>query len=205
MSLRTLIAVALIGCALPVAPISSQVASNPSGLALGVGVAGIAVDADFGIGNGTEFGVGYHLEAGWGLSRGLIAFVRYSSALIDSDVNYTVAQVDAGARYLFLGSASQLRPYLEGGIARRRLTQVNVITDSAIPDDARATSVGVLGGIGLNFFVNPRLAVDAAATIAPGTFDDWTARGQSIAIPGVDAVSYGFRLGVRVWPSNREN
>ena len=205
MPIRTLIAVALIGCALPAAPILSQVASNPSGLVLGVGVAGIAVDADFGIGNGTEFGVGYHLEAGLGVSRGLIAFVRYSSALIDSDVNYTMGQLDAGVRYLFLGSASQLRPFLEAGVARRRLTQVNVITDSAIPDDARATSLGVLGGAGINYFVNPRLAVDAAVTIAPGTFEDWTARGQAIAIPGVDAVSYGIRLGVRVWPTNREN
>jgi hypothetical protein len=119
MSLRTSIAIALLGGALPVAPLSSQVVSNPSGLALGAGVAGIAVDADFGIGS--------------------------------------------------------------------------------------ATSLGVLGGLGLDYFVNPRPAVDAAMTIAPGTFDDWTARGQSIAIEGVDAVSYGFPIGVRVWPSSRED
>ncbi len=182
----------------------AQIKSDPTRLIIGAGLAGMSISSDFdGQASTTEGGVGFHLEAGWGFRRPIVVSGRFSRVLIESDVNYTADQIDLSARYLFLSNAQAFRPYLELGIARRTINQLNVIIEDVQPTSATSSSTGVLGGIGVHMFVNPRLVLDGGITVAPGSFSDWSSFGQPVPVGTINAVSVGVRLGVRAWILDR--
>ncbi len=163
----------------------------------------MTVRADFGTANTSELGIGYHGELAYGLERPLLLFARFSAVVVDARIDYDVTQLDVGARYVFLGSAQNLRPYVELGVARRTVTQLNVLIAEVEPSDVTRSSIGVMAGAGAQLFVNSRIAIDAAVTVAPGTFSEWSTFGQAVPVESIDVTTIGLRAGIRLWPFSK--
>ncbi len=177
--------------------------SDTRGFVIGAGLSSMTIQADFGTSSSSEFGIGYHGELAYGLDRPIVFFGRLSSTVIDGEIDYDVLQIDVGARYLFLGAAQNFRPYVELGVARRSVTQLNVFLAEVEPSDVTRSAVGVTGGAGAKLFVNPRLAIDAAVTIAPGTFSEWSVFGQPVPVESVNVTTIGIRAGIKLWPFSK--
>lgn len=181
----------------------AQTNSNTRGFMIGAGLSSMTVQADFGTVNTSEFGIGYHGEVAYGMERPVVFFARFSSTVIDSEIDYDMTQVDVGARYLFLGAAQNFRPYVELGLARRAVTQLDVFIEEVEPRSISSSSLGVTGGAGAHLFVTPRLAVDAAVTVSPGTFSEWSTFGQPVPVESVNVTTLGVRAGVKFWPFSK--
>ncbi len=180
---------------------SAQTNSGTKGFMIGAGLASMIIQADLGTSNSAELGVGYHAEVAYGLERPFLFFGRFSSTVVDSGIDYDLTQIDLGARYVFLGTAQNLRPYVELGIARREVSQLNVLIAQVEPSAVTSSTVGVTGGAGAHLFVNSRLAIDAAVTVAPGTFSEWSAFGRPFG--SANATTLGIRAGIKMWPFSK--
>lgn len=170
---------------------------------IGAGLSSMTVNADFGTAATSEFGVGFHGEVAYGLKRPLLLFARYSIVVMDAEIDYDAVQLDLGARYVFLGTAQNFRPYVELGAARRAVTQLDIAIGEVEPGEITRSSIGVVAGAGAQLFVNPRLAIDAAVTVAPGTFSDWSTFGRPVPVENISVTTIGFRAGIRFWPFSK--
>ena len=189
----------------PVAPRSAEAQSLPvrspaTGFTIGVGVAGTSVSTST-TRRLSETSRGLNFEVGWGLSPRFTVFLAATGSVVDSDLDDAVGQGEVGLRYLFRATDKKARPYAEAGIAARQV-QFD-FTDGTNMLTARGRSTGLLMGAGVQLFFHPRVAMDMAATITGGNLSGWTANGESVDAPDMDANSTNVRIGVRFWPGRR--
>jgi opacity protein-like surface antigen len=181
------VALALVSAALAAGPARAQAGSPPvqsgtRGLTVGLDLNGSAIASD-GSASGTPRGAGLGLSLGYGVSDAVSIFVR-------TDYAYRVAHVDLGARYSFGGSASRLRPYVEGAFTRTGTTAL------AAPLDSHATQsngYGFTGGAGVAYFVSRRVALDLGVSHSRGRF-------TAGALDGRDFASTRLNIGVKWHP-----
>jgi opacity protein-like surface antigen len=128
---------------------TGQSASNTRGFGLGVNLHGSTVGSDGDTGTKASSGLGVSL--GYGTSEALTFFLR-------TDYGYRSTHLDLGARYSFGAPAAALRPYVEAALtgSRTRRTALS------------ATGFGVTGGVGVEYFVTPKLALDAGLGYSAG-------------------------------------
>lgn len=145
---------------------SGAVRSDTRGLGITVQAGRTAFDQGDGH---TVLGAGLDVTAGYGVSDALSVFAR-------AGTGYRSSHLDAGVRYRFGSPAGALRPYLEGGV-----TAVGAIRTTPGPADGeeflRSRGVGATVGAGVEYFINPRLALDLGVSVSGGRFEKNPATG----------------------------
>lgn len=174
--------------------------SKTAGFNLGVYLNGSAVqveDSDV-----IESGAGGSVHLGYGVTPNVSLFLRVNGAAIESDDvpsgSYTMAHVDIGARYSFLGSSTAWRPFVQGAFNGRA---VSIDEGSAGTLDARGP--GFSAGAGLEYFVTPRVAVEAGLSYSFGEFNEGRVDGGEwvdFEEESFNATSSRFDLGVSWHP-----
>lgn len=175
--------------------------SKSTGFTIGGGLLGSSVSTSSDNTTVTESGGGLNVEAGWGFTPQLTAFLGINGSTIDGDTEYTLGQADLGVRYLFRTTDKQARPYLEGALAARQIRLD--VTDGADDLTIKANSPGFSLGGGVQVFFTPKFALDLGVGFTLGSFSEWTANGVDVPFPDVDATSTNVRVGVRFWPMSR--
>lgn len=174
--------------------------SRTAGFNLGVYLNGSAVrveDSDV-----IESGAGGTVHLGYGITENVSLFFRVNGAAIESDDlpsgSYAMAHADIGARYSFLASSSAWRPFIQGAFSGRAVS-----IDEGSAGTLEARGPGFTAGAGLEYFVTPRVALEAGLSYSFGKFNegrlnggDWT----DFEDEAFDATSSRFDLGVSWHP-----
>ena len=134
-----------------------------------------------------DAGPGGTLALGYGFNDNLTAFVRGTGASVkpagsaEGD-SYTLAHADLGLRYSFASSRSALRPFVQAAVSGRAAS-----SDSEGTQDIRGT--GFTPGVGLAYFVTPKLALEVALSYTVGEFSerrvgdgDWTDMNDALKV-----------------------
>lgn len=139
------------------------VRSNTAGFNLGIFLAGASIQVDGS--DETEAGRGGSLHVGYGFNQLVSVFARANAASIASQgggANYGMAHVDLGARLSFGSQSAALRPFVQGAVNGR-----------AVADgDLEARGSGLTAGLGVEYFVNPALAVETGFSFSFGDFSE---------------------------------
>jgi opacity protein-like surface antigen len=175
----SLLAVATVSaslCAAEAAAQSGPLRSDMRGFSAGVNLTGSRAGTDAPGGTASS---GLGVSLGYGVTDALTLFAR-------TEYGYRRSQLDAGARYSFGAPSSALRPYAEVALTGTRASAA----------DFRATGFGATASIGAEYFITPRLSLDAGIGYTAGrhTSIDFAAPGldtdRSFAAP---RVNLGFR------------
>ncbi len=171
-TVRALVLAALAGTvSLPAAAQMDEPAfrSSTRGFNLGVSLsstAAVVEDSDE-----ADTGGGLGLRAGYGFSDNVSAFLGLAVAAIQSeglvDDQYALAHVDLGLRYSFGGPGSAFRPYVQGAYSGRA---VSMDLGSEGQLDMRGN--GFTGGLGLEYFVSPALAIEGGFSYTAGELSE---------------------------------
>ena len=172
-------------------PLSAQQMDPPDtrskveGLTIGVYLNGTALQVEDS--EDVESGGGLSLRLGYGLNDNAMIYVAGTGAAVehaDFDDTYTLGHFDLGGRYLFGGSGSPARPFVEAALSGRAAT-IDDGYDSLDVGGAGAT----LGG-GIEYFASRNLAFEAALEFMYGTFSQGRLNGgrgrisETAASPG---------------------
>ncbi len=165
MKIATLVTIGAAAAALTAGSASAQEGtdrSNTRGLGLGVNFNQSAVGglAPWRGDQGTGAGLGI----GYGVTDRLSVFAR-------ADYAYRSSHVDAGVRYSFGSPGSALRPYAE--LAATRI-------GSAPHVDFRSTGYGATAGVGVEYFVSRKLALDVGVVHSEGRFTSTMIVGKTV-------------------------
>ena len=174
---------------------AQDVRSNTKGFTVGGGLLGSSISTDISGRTVSESGGGLNFEAGYGFTPRLTVFLGLYGSTIDSDLDYSLSQVDLGVRYLFRDTDKQARPYIEGALAGRQFR-----SDIGDAVTIKASSGGLSFGGGVQVFFSPKIALDLGVNYSLGSFSDWNANGVSFPFRDIDATSTNVRVGVRFWP-----
>jgi opacity protein-like surface antigen len=174
--------------------------SKTAGFNLGVFLNGSAVRVDDS--DVIESGAGGSVHLGYGFTENVSVFLRVNGAAIESDDvpsgSYTMAHADIGVRYSFLGSSTAWRPFVQGAFSGRA---VSIDEGNAGTLDARGP--GFTAGAGLEYFVTPRVAVEAGLSYSFGEFNEGRLNGGDwvdFEDEAFEATSSRFDLGVSWHP-----
>jgi hypothetical protein len=198
MKIQTLALVALVAAA----PAAAQSAEAPlarsttRGFALGAHLNGSSIQLG-GSGSDAESGGGIGLMLGYGVSNRITLFARTDVAEVDYtgvEGSYTLAHVDLGARYSFASAARSLRPYVEASL------QGAGVTDEIEGDDVSISGGGFGIGGGLEYFFNPKLALDVGLGVTGGNFSNAKVNGESVEDIDEDFTSSRFNIGISWHP-----
>jgi hypothetical protein len=168
--------------------------SKTQGFNLGAFLNGSALAVDGS--DETESGGGVGLHLGYGFTQNLSAFTRLNVASVDPSNDaeeYGLGHFDLGLRFSFGGTASALRPFLQGAVNGRAIV---------FDDESGARGGGFTGGGGLEYFINRKLALEAGLFLSFGKFteatdgEDWF----ELEDGGVKATSSRFDIGVSWHP-----
>jgi opacity protein-like surface antigen len=168
------------GAALTSTSLSAQVSKN-AGLLLNVHAqaTGLAVEDE-----DAETGFGGGIIAGYGFNENLSVYLALDGASVsysDDDADgekYTLAQADLGLRYTFGSTASALRPYLNGAISGVGVSDEFEDEDSGESVDVSYTGPGVTFGAGVQYFFNPKLAIDGSIQVSAGKLTTFKIDGE---------------------------
>ena len=165
MKLATLVTIGAAAAALTAGSASAQEGtdrSNTRGLGVGVNFNQSAVGAlapwKADPGSGVGLGIGY------GVTDRLSVFAR-------ADYAYRSSHVDAGVRYSFGSPRSALRPYAELAATR---------VGFAPHEDFRSTGYGATAGVGVEYFVSRKLALDVGVVHSEGRYTNTKINGEPI-------------------------
>lgn len=139
--------------------------SNTQGFNLGLflsSAAAIVEDSDE-----ADAGRGLSLQAGYGFNDNVSVFTRLSAALIESegfvDDQYALAHFDLGLRYSFAGTGSAIRPFVQGAFSGRGAS-----FDLGDEGQLDTRGNGFTGGVGLEYFFSPVLALEGGFSYTVG-------------------------------------
>ena len=163
--------------------------SKTRGLALGLHLDASSIAPSDGT---AERGFGGGARLGYGISDKVILFAEVDAASLgyaDGPGSYTLAHVGLGARASLGVTQAKLRPYFEGAL-------VGV----GVADDVEGSSVvlsgaALQGGMGLEYFVSRRLAVDGGLQVGPGSLSRATVDGDEVDFDSLNFTSVRFNLG----------
>jgi opacity protein-like surface antigen len=174
--------------------------SNTAGFNLGLFLNGSAAqveDADE-----TDSGAGLSLHAGYGFTPNVGVFARLSAAAIQAegfeDDQYALAHFDLGLRYSFGSTASPVRPYLSGAVSGRAAS-FDLGSEGML--DVRGS--GFTAGGGLEYFVQPNLAIEGGLSFSFGEFNEGRLDGSEwvdLDDEALDMNTTRFDLGVSWHP-----
>ena len=167
---RILIASALVaGTALAAGDLGAQVSKN-SGFLLNLHRAGSYLgwslengETQRGIGGGFGLGVGY------GIGESFALVLNLDAGSVSSDVDedtHVLAHFDIGGRLNFGTTASPLRPYVNAALSG----VAEGTSGEPGEEDVIMSGAGLTLGGGLQYFVSPHFALDAALQGSFGTF-----------------------------------
>ena len=143
--------------------------SSVAGFHLGVFLNGSAIQLDGS--DVTESGGGGSVHLGYGMNENVSVFLRVNAASIQSDEvpagSYTMAHADVGLRYSFLKASQALRPFVQGAFSGRAVS-IDLGSEGVL--DARGT--GLSAAAGVEYFVSPKVAFEAALSYSFGTFTE---------------------------------
>ena len=171
-------------------------ATRTSGFHFGVALNGSAIklDDDYLGESDTDNGGGLSLDAAYNFTPNLGIFVGLAGASISSDgYTYGLGHADLGAR-VFLATGS-FAPYLEAAVS-------GIAVQGDIDgDDVELQGVGFTGGLGANFFLTQRLALDLNFKYTKGEFNTIKVNGSGVTSDDGIGVGTGrFNLGVTFYP-----
>jgi opacity protein-like surface antigen len=165
MKTASLVAATLACVAFSAGPAAAQpgtgtpvVRSDTRGLGVGVQVNRIGLDQGRG---STVLGAGMGLTVSYGMTDAVSLFAR-------AGTGYRSSHVDAGARYRFASAARALRPYVEAGVSVVGATRPFYGDDGVT--SLRSRGVGATAGAGVEYYLNPRLALDLGVSYSAGRF-----------------------------------
>jgi hypothetical protein len=142
-------------------------------------------------------GLGGGLNLGFGLNQHieLFANVDYHTFALKNDWDdYGLSAVGVGVRYNFGGTLQAIRPYAELGYTYQYLIINPVELNGQLFKYEMSGGALGLGG-GLNFFVTPRLAINARAGATVGKFSSFLLDGDGIEDrPDVKTFTFGIGL-----------
>jgi opacity protein-like surface antigen len=199
---RSLACAAFLACAFST-PAAAQLEgpaprSNTAGFNLGVFLNGSGIQMDGS--DVVEAGRGGSLHLGYGLNQTVSVFARANAASIATDgggEDYTMAHFDLGARLSFGQPSSALRPFVQGAVNGR------AVSADMNQGTLQARGAGLSAGLGLEYFVNPTVAVEAGLSYSFGKFSegrlgdsDWVEFGDE----SFEATSARFDLGLSFHP-----
>ena len=107
--------------------------------------------------------------------------------------------MDLGVRVSFANPQRAVVPYLHGAFSARSASAE--ITDGNQSADISLTGPSFSFGGGAQYFLSPRLALDAGLTISTGKFDKIKLDGESADIPEAGNSTTGrINVGVKFYP-----
>jgi hypothetical protein len=178
---------------------TSQAQARTKGfhVALGLNASSIKFDEDdIGEESDAESGGGLYLTTGYNFTPRIGAFLALTGANIDSDSDdYLLGHADLGARFML--ATGSVAPYLE-----LALTGLNAQGDDDDNEDVELRGGGLTVGVGANFFVSQRFAIDLGLRLTGGEFN--TVKIGDISVSNDDGVGVGtarINLGVAFYPS----
>lgn len=147
--------------------------SNTGGFHLGVYLNGSAIQLEDSY--VTESGRGGSVHVGHGIDESLSMFLRVNAASIGSHdapvQSFTMAHADFGFRYSFRDRSENLRPFVQGALSGRAVSMD--LGDGMV--DARGP--GFSAAVGVEYFVSPHLALEAALSYSYGKFTEGRVNG----------------------------
>src|SRR5262249_51903242 len=156
--------------------------SASTGFFFGVGMEGNAIRGNESQ-SVTESGGGGSLTLGYGFTKHWSMYADASGAAINADGggSYSLGHADVGPPVHFRSGPNIVVPFLQAGFAGR-----------AIGEDFQGTRIigsgaGFSFGAGLNSHFTPRVALTTAVTWTGGSFNRFTADGQTFDNPSFDA------------------
>jgi opacity protein-like surface antigen len=165
MKIAALVTIGAVAAALTAGSASAQAGtdkSNTRGLALGVNFNQSAVGAP--LPWRADQGSGVGLRVGYGVTDKLSVFAR-------TDYAYRSSHLDAGVRYSFGSPGSALRPYAELAATR---------VGFAPAEDFRSTGYGATAGVGVEYFVSRKLALDVGVVHSEGRYTSTKIEGEPV-------------------------
>lgn len=146
-----------------------------------------------------ESGGGAGLTIGYGFTRMFAAFFTIDGADIDIrepgiSGDYTLGQADLGVRFNFRSETQKAIPYIEAALTGRAAET----TDDGV--DIRISGGALTLGGGLNYYFQPKLAVDVGLSFSGGRFDKLEIDGDEVPYEEVDATGTRFRVGLTWYP-----
>ena len=156
-----------------------------SGIHLGAALNGSQISYDEG---DKDQGPGISVYGGYNFTSNLGAILAVTVATMNTDGdNYTLRHIDLLGRYTFSGAT--ISPYVEAGYAN-----LNVSGDT---DDGNLVykGSGFTGGAGLNYFMKPKLALDANLRYTKGKFSTFELDGDEYARGDLDVSTLRINLG----------
>ena len=157
-----------------------------SGIHLGAAVNGSQVSYDEG---DTDRGPGISVYGGYNFTGnlGVVLSVTAASVTSDGDDSYILRHIDLLGRYTFAGAT--LAPYVEAGYS-------NLNADGDTDDgDLVYKGSGITAGLGLNYFMRPKLALDAGLRYTKGKFSTFELEGEEISRGDLDVSTARINIG----------
>lgn len=164
MNKKLLFSALVAGATLTSAGLNAQVSKN-SGFLLNAHLQGSGLTIED---EDTETGFGAGITAGYGFNENVALFLTLDGAKInvseDEGVedDVALAHLDLGLRYTFGNTSSALRPYVLGA-----LSGVGVAFESPLGDVTYSGPAGTFGA-GLQYYINPKLAIDGGIQASIG-------------------------------------
>ena len=191
-------AVSLFALAATAADASAQARSTTKGFHLGAALNGSSVTVEVDdVDDEVETGPGLSLTAGYNFTRQLGLLLHVSGASIDSEGggSYALGHADLAGRLSFPNPSGALVPYLELGFTGISLA------DEVDGDDVTVSGQGFTGAVGLNYFFNPKLALDLNLRFTGGELDTVEMDGNSVTSDeGLDTSTARVNIGVSWFP-----
>jgi hypothetical protein len=174
---------------------AAQARSNTAGFGLGVFLTGSALRVEES--DEIESGPGGTVHLGYGINQNVSFFVRITAAEMQAagggSDSYVMAHADLGGRYSFASPAAALRPYLQAAVTGRALS-----FDMGSEGNLEARGPGFTGAVGLEYFVTPRVGMEASLSYTIGKFSEGRLGGGEwidFDDDAFDAVSSRFDVG----------
>lgn len=142
-------------------------------------------------------GVGGGVRVGYGFNQRFEIFARYDhyTFKIENEWNkYGTSTAGAGLRVNFGGTLQALRPYLEAGFSSINLTIDPVLFNGRVVEYHLKGPALAVGG-GVNYFISPNFAIQAAAASTFGKFTTFQINSNGIE-DRPDARTLRFSLGI---------
>jgi hypothetical protein len=201
-TLGAAITAALLACATPSA---AQDSFSTRGFVLGAHLNTTALQIDEDGGSKAERGFGAGVLLGYGFNDRISAFARLDGASInydddlEEDGSYAMGIADLGARYSFCTPGTALRPYVEGGLSGTAISE-----DVALDGETYSLTFsgpGVFIGGGVEYFFQPKAALDAGLILGKGRFTTAEIDGDTFdEVEDLDFTSIRLSVGITFRP-----
>lgn len=174
--------------------------AKTEGFHFGAALSGVSVmpdKDDFGDDVESENGGGISLYAAYNFLPNFGVFLGIGGASIQSDGggSYALGHGDLGVR-VSLGTGAAV-PYLEAAFSG-----INAAGD-VDGDDIEFQGKGFTGGLGLNFFVTQKLALDIGLKYTKGELNTFKVNGQSATVDdGLGISTARLNVGIAYYPSS---